>query len=206
MFRTLAAAALLAMYGTAHGANVDNVNSVMICTSNIYADGFIYRSSSGSSLGSFPAKKSFPLYMAVSSQSGTPLDPVMPAQMTSTHEYKALDERLYINASTGAYAPVGFVSGGNTTLGKGETTWGFYSPYGVLMWYNLSSLSQAKTVHIQGFQWVPVEGSSGLTQLYWNQTQYDLAAALGSSSGIDASKATFGNCGGDAHPSVSLAS
>ena len=141
--------------------------------------------------------------VAVSSQSGTPLDPIMPAQMTSTHEYTALDERLYINASTTAYEPVGFVSGGNATLGPGETTWGFYSPYGILMWYNTT---QEQHVHIQGFQWVPVEEYAGLTQLYWNQTQYDLAAALGSSSGIDASKATFGNCAGDANPHVSMAS
>lgn len=200
MLRTIVTATLLALFGTAHGANVDNVNSVMICTSNIYADSFIYRSSS-SSIGSFPAKKSFPLYMAVSSHSGTPLDPVMPAQLMSTHVYEALDEQLYINASTGAYAPVGFVSGSNSTLGKGETTWGFYSPYGILMWYNPLS-----TVHIQGFEWVPVQGYADLTQLYWNQTQYDLAAALGSKSGIDASKAAFGNCAGDANPSVSLAS
>ena len=39
MFRILAAAVLLALGGTAHGTNVNNVNSVMMCPSNIYADG-----------------------------------------------------------------------------------------------------------------------------------------------------------------------
>ncbi len=155
--------------------------------------------------------------MAVTSHSDAPLDPIQPAEQLSTHEYRVFDERLYINASTDAFGPVGFTAGSNATLGPGETTWGFYSPYGFFVWYNmtaeadraksssspsLAAATLATPVHIQGFQWVPVDGYAGITQLYWNQTQYDLAAAKGSQSGLNAAAASFGLCSSDIGASV----
>lgn len=152
--------------------------------------------------------------MAVTSHSGGPIYPIQPARKKGFHHYESFNQNLYINVSTGAYAPVGFVDGGNSTLGAGETTWGFYSPYGFFMWYNLpavdpsaaASTPPASTqVHIQGFQWVPVEGYTNITQLYWNQTQYDEAAAEGARSQISAAGASFGLCQSDPGANVTAA-
>ncbi|CAK7200342.1 hypothetical protein SEUCBS139899_003033 [Sporothrix eucalyptigena] len=212
----LSLAALLSFAGLANGDATTDISSVLMCTTNIYADGFIYRNttadgSTSTNFAGFPAKVSFPLYMAVTSHSSGPLYPVQPAHMTSTHEYQSLDENLYINVTTGAFAPVGFAEGSNTTLGEGETTWGFYAAYGFVMWYNLpaessssstSDLLAATPVHAQGFQWVPVDGYTNVTQLYWNQTQYDLAATMGPKANIPAQGASFGLCSGDDEANV----
>lgn len=144
--------------------------------------------------------------VSVTSHSGGPLYPIQPARYTSVHNYESLNQNLFINVTTGAYAPVGFVEGSNTTLGAGETTWGFYAAYGFFMWYNLPAGGASSTVstqatttpvHIQGFQWVPVAGYTNLTQLYWNQTQYDEAAVEGARSKIPAAGASFGLCSSD---------
>ncbi|CAK7235712.1 hypothetical protein SCUCBS95973_009360 [Sporothrix curviconia] len=221
MFSTTASvlyvAALLSLAGVTHGDSSTDISSVLMCTTNIYADGFIYRNTTvngatTTDFSGFPAKVSFPLYMAVTSHSDGPLYPVQPARITSTHEYDSLDQNLYINVTTGAFAPVGFAEGSNTTLGVGETTWGFYAAYGFVMWYNLPAASPSssssdsllanKPVHAQGFQWVPVGGYTDVTQLYWNQTQYDLAAALGTKANIPAQGASFGLCSGDSEATV----
>ncbi|KJR81423.1 uncharacterized protein SPSK_01247 [Sporothrix schenckii 1099-18] len=208
----VAAAALLSFAGLARGAGSTAISSVLVCTDNIYADGFIYRNTTGdgttsTSLDSFAAKDSFPLYLSVTSHSGAPLDPIQPARKNGFHDYTSLDQNLYINVTAGAFAPVGFVDGGNASLGTGETTWGFYAAYGFVMWYNLPSSSSAVVpsstpVHIQGFQWVPVKGYTNVTQLYWNQTQYDEAAAEGARSTISAAGASFGLCSSDVEASV----
>lgn len=133
--------------------------------------------------------------MAVTSHSGGPLDPIQPANRTGTQTFTAFDSFLYINISANAYEPVSFVEGGNSSLGLGQTTWGFYSAYGYLIWYNPSalssrSLSARDSIPVQGYQWVDVEGYPGITQLYWNQTKYGLNEAGSSASG-------FGICSGD---------
>ncbi|CAK7224782.1 hypothetical protein SBRCBS47491_005670 [Sporothrix bragantina] len=221
MFSTIrsviSVAALLSFAGVTYGDVSTDISSVLMCTTNIYADGYIYRNTTAdgattTNFDGFPAKVSFPLYMAVTSHSNGPLYPVKPARVTSTHEYESLDENLYINVTTGAFAPVGFAEGSNSTLGEGETTWGFYAAYGFFMWYNLpaasassdtsNSLMAATPVHVQGFQWVPVEGYPNVTQLFWNQTQYDLAAALGTKANIPAEGASFGLCSGDAEATI----
>ncbi|OAA56315.1 hypothetical protein SPI_07926 [Niveomyces insectorum RCEF 264] len=211
------AGAVLWLGGATRAASSTDFNSVMICTDNIFADGFLYRKensdgSASTSLGDFPAKVTFPLYLAVTSHADAPLYPIQPAKLVSAHNYQALDQLLYINASKGAFAPVGFVDGSsNATLGAGETTWGFYSGYGFFMFYNpavapspaipaSSSASSFNPVHVQGFQWVPVAGQAGVTQLYWNQTQYDeaaAAAAAGTTPAINAETASFGLCSSD---------
>jgi hypothetical protein len=153
--------------------------------------------------------------VSVTSHSGGPLYPIQPARKNGFHDYSSLNQNLFINVTTGAFAPVGFAEGSNTTLGGGETTWGFYEAYGFFMWYNLPAAGSSSTVsvsgamttpvHIQGFQWVPVEGYTNLTQLYWNQTQYDEAAAEGAQSKIPAAGASFGLCSSDPDAKVAAA-
>lgn len=174
--------------------------------------------------GTFPLTYCYRL--VGSNLASNPKFPMHPAKPVD-HEYKILyDTSLAINVSTGAFAPVAFVEGTNATMGPGMTTWGFYTPYGIFIWYNITQayedeakLSAATptptsvagaekrapdlSVHLMGFQWEPVEGYPNVKQLFWNQTQFDEARQPGfvAKSGA-AQNADFGMCHGDYSPRI----
>lgn len=86
----------------------------------------------------------------------------------------------YIDISPGAFAPLRFTSD-NSTLTPGETSWGWMSVAGYLMWSPTGHLKEvappAKNggleVHPeQGWQLVSA-GIPELYQIYWNQTKFE---------------------------------
>lgn len=93
---------------------------------------------------------------------------------TSRH-YIQYKDRLYLDASPGAFAPLGFTAD-NSTLSGGETTWAWTGALGFLLWTPTGDpldASPGSAVMGQGFEWVDVEGYPGLRRAYWNQTLFD---------------------------------
>lgn len=143
-----------------------------------------------------------------------PFEPVFLARSTDSlsHRYTVLPEQLYLDASPGAFAPIGFVAGGsNATLAPGQTTWGFFGAYGFLLFSPTGNVADIGTpdnvgtggagtgggtqvLAQQGYTWVDKAGYPGVSQLYWNQTQFDEVVRRGNRR---LRGATFGMCSGD---------
>ena len=157
-----------------------------------YADGGIYcriMEANGpactSDLGNFPAKETFPLNLAYTFGSG-PMSPLNVARsVDGFHSYEVKRLRLYLHNKPGAATPIGFIAD-NSTLPPGATTWGFFSPYGLLVWSPTGNLADAgrpnghgsSVLVTQGFQWLPESGhrreTQGVYRLHWNNTQYEV--------------------------------
>lgn len=100
-------------------------------------------------------------------------------ERTGPREYIRYRDELYIDASPGAFAPLRFTPD-NSTLGPGETSWAWFSPYGVILWTPTGNPVDGTTDsegrgRWPGFQWVDVDvaGYPGVKQAYWNQTRFD---------------------------------
>jgi hypothetical protein len=88
--------------------------------------------------------------------------------------YYLFDQVLYIDASPGAYEPIGFKR--ESELKGGETA-GYWSlPYGLLIWHRTDT---SDGDFITAYQFEPVEGVPGLNKIYWNQTLYEERKAGG---------------------------
>jgi hypothetical protein len=93
--------------------------------------------------------------------------------------------------SPGAFSPVTFSPGSSvsaanssSTFPAGATTFGFYSPYGILIWAKDGSPSDIGppngsggelVIATDGWQWVSLQGkdADGVQILYWNQTLHE---------------------------------
>lgn len=82
---------------------------------------------------------------------------------------------LYLDASPGAHAPVGFKN--PKKLKGGETGAYWYIGYGVLLWTPTTNFNDGAApggiFTGGGIQEEPVKGNDGLYQLYWNQTLFE---------------------------------
>ena len=92
-----------------------------------------------------------------------------------SHNYIQYKDRLYLDASPGAFAPLAFTAD-NSTLSEGETTWAWTGALGFILWTPSGDPGDATpggVVKGQGFEWVDVEGYPGLQRAYWNQTRWE---------------------------------
>jgi hypothetical protein len=169
--------AALAILG-ASGA-VAAVPSVAVCEGAIYADGnvFTYAGTSGKPLGGYPAKTTFPISLYV--PDNTPQRGMRLMQKTGGSNFARYSDVLYIDASPHAYEPVGFKPAKKLSAAESDKWWGM--PYGLLYWSPTTDMSDGTAPDGSwiggGFVDKPVEGYPGLTQLYWNQTQWEEAVA-----------------------------
>lgn len=95
--------------------------------------------------------------------------------MPTPHSYIQYTDRLYLDASPGAFAPLAFTAD-NSTLAEGETTWAWTGALGMPLWTptgDPGDASPGSRVTGQGFEWVGVEGYPGLQRAYWNQTMWE---------------------------------
>lgn len=78
--------------------------------------------------------------------------------------------------SEGAFAPIRFTSD-NSTLTGGETSFGFLSAYGFLMWSPTGKLADVLPAsgNLEVWQgWQLVESDvTDVYQIYWNQTKFE---------------------------------
>jgi len=110
-----------------------------------------------------------------------PLSPLLLAKDGGGFDsYTRLPLTPYIDTSPGAFAPIRFTAD-NSTLKPGETTYGWMSVYGFLMWSPTGYLKDvypppqdgAQTVMPeQGWQLVPTSNPD-VVQVYWNQTLFE---------------------------------
>lgn len=105
---------------------------------------------------------------------------VAPVGEIGNKNYDLFDQVLYIDASPGAYEPVGFKR--ESELKGGETASYWLVPWGMLVWSptdRSGSTQSALADLITAFQFEPVEGVQGLNKIYWNQTLYEERKAGG---------------------------
>ncbi|KAL2209196.1 hypothetical protein CC79DRAFT_1332426 [Sarocladium strictum] len=104
---------------------------------------------------------------------------VDPVGEIGNKNYDLFDQVLYIDASPGAYEPLGFKR--ESELKGGETA-GYWSlPYGMLLWSPTDDTggTQSGGEFISAYQFEPVDGVEGLNKIYWNQTLYEVRKAGG---------------------------
>lgn len=96
-------------------------------------------------------------------------------EQTQGHNYIQYKDRLYLDASPGAFAPLSFTAD-NSTLADGQTSWAWVGALGFPLWTptgNVADATPGEEVKGQGFEWVDVEDYPGLRRAYWNQTLYE---------------------------------
>lgn len=171
--------------------------TVGLCGSMAYADGGLYcrENSVGActtDLGDFPAKKKWSLQILWTDDKSIHL---LKSSERDPHTYTQFKDKLYIDASPGALAPIGFTPD-NSTLIEGETTWAWSGAYGFILWSPSDNpydgLPDGGIVTGQGVEWVSVPGYPGLKQAYWNVRKFEETKRTGKDSG-----GSFGMCYGD---------
>ena len=113
--------------------------------------------------------------------------------------YTRYKDQLYIDASPGAFGPVGFTPD-NSTLADGETSWAMMGAGGLILWTptgNLSDGTQEGSGRLRGQGWdlIDVPEYPGLKQAYWNQTLFEHMYAGGEGKDL-----TY--CYGDYSPTI----
>lgn len=119
-------------------------------------------------------------------------------QVGTSRNYIQYKDKLALDASPGAFAPLTFTPD-NSTLTGGETTWAWSGILGFILWTPTGDLRDGKpgsAVTGQGFAWADVEGYPGLQRAYWNHTLWEEMMA-GRSDG-----ALLTMCNGDLHPNI----
>lgn len=118
--------------------------------------------------------------------------------MGTGHDYIQYKDKLALDASPGAFAPLTFTPD-NSTLTGGETTWAWTGAIGFILWTPTGDHGDAtpgEAITGQGFAWADVEGYPGLQQAYWNQTLWEEVWA-GRAAGT-----MLTMCYGDLNPSI----
>ena len=115
-------------------------------------------------------------------------------------DYIQYKDKLGLDASPGAFAPL-FFTPDNSTLTGGETTWAWTGAIGIILWTPTGDPADATPgdgITGQGFAWADVEGYPGLQRAYWNHTLWEEVVAGRADGGL------LGLCYGDLRADIEM--